>query len=401
MPLQVENAYAGVSLYLNAILQPGAGYGHVDGCGTVVGDSTSSIECRVSTGVVRHDGDLVGVSTQDVALQPGDPQHPRKDLIYVDRFGDVRAKQGRAAAAVPSDRSGWQTWVPAPPSLTGVDGVAIAVVNVPPGATESGDLSNSTDILDLRVPDTSGILNTRSSDPPQEDLTKSQFWHNTTTDKIHWYSSESDEIRALDDSPVTSFTGSATKVLENFDDSISDNWRGGDSSFEYSTPAFEGSASALWDGPGYTTDWSLPDDGLPQYVDIGDTANLAVYPLADTKRIDLAICKDEDDAQRDIRARLDFEGGRVETVRVDENQTETLGSSSVSASADTWYILEIDYDGGGKGVHPSRLWSTSGSSKDSILAENAAPTKDTTYRGRGVGVHVAVAGRIDRLTKTR
>ena len=62
----------------------------------------------------------------------------------------------------------------------------------------------------------------------------------------------------------------------------------------------------------------------------------------------------------------------------------TLGSISVSLSLDTWYIIEADYDGGGDGVHPFRIYSTAGGERDTELGEEASPDADTTYRGRGM-----------------
>jgi hypothetical protein len=402
MPSQFRNPYGNQAAFLNVLGLPGAGYAWESGCGVILGGSTTDIELQVGAGSVIHDGAALSVSATSVTLADGDPIHPRKDLLYVDRDGNVQVQAGEAAEPVPADKERFETFVPAIPDATGIDGVPLAAVWVPPMATSTGDLSPD-DKLDLRPQGTGalGRIPTRDSTPSRDDLVNATLWLNTGQNRLEYYDVAGDEIFALDQTSVQSFSGTNTFVIEDFEDSIDDNWRGGSSSFSYTTPAFEGAAAAFWDESGYTIDYSLPGDGLQTYPEEGDTASLAIYPESNNKFTDLGIAKAADDFRQDYRARLDFESGSLSVVRVDSDSVTTLGSTSVSLSADTWYIVEIDYDGGGQGVHPARVYSTSGGGKDTELAAVSSPTQDTTYRGRGVLVQVARQARIDRLTVAR
>ena len=257
MPQQFEIGQGATALELNLFTQLGS-YGWVEGAGVTLGGSTSSIECNVATGTVLHNGRYVDVTASTVTLQAGDPQQPRKDLIWVNYEGTPRVRGGVPAAPDPPGETRGDTWSPAPPPATAVDGVPLAEVWVPAGASDTGDLQ-AVDIIDRRVRAvTIGGIRELSADPPDGDLVESQLWRNTTAGELRAYFSDTDEVHALDTTLVRSLSGPTEVVVEDFDDEIDANWRGGDSSFTYDTPALEGSAAAYWNSTNdITRDYSL------------------------------------------------------------------------------------------------------------------------------------------------
>ena len=398
MPQQFEIGQGATALELNLFTRLGS-YGWVGGAGVTLGGATSSIECDVASGTVIHDGGFVDVSAATVTLSAGDPQHPRKDLIWVDYEGTPRVRGGVPAPPDPPDETRGDTWSPAPPPATAVDGVPLAEVWVPAGASDTGALQ-AADVIDRRVQATADSgLRELSADPADEDLVESQLWRNTTAAELRAYFADTDEVHALDTTLVRSLSGPTETVIEDFDDEIDANWRGGDSSYTYDTPAFEGSAAAAWDSTNDAArDYSLPGDGLSRYPESGDTVALAVRGIASGNFAYVAFGKDTDTFKEEYRLRLDHDGTlalkRADTIG---GSGATLGSVSFSYSTSEWYIIETEYDGGGTGVHPFRVYSTASGARDTILAEETSPTSDSTYRGRGVGIGGYDQYRIDRL----
>lgn len=405
MPQRLNLDDGATALPLNALFRLGEGYGWLSGGGVTLASSGSSIDVTVDSGTVRVDGALVDFAQGTLTLPDGAPNNHRRDLVYVDYRGQVGFIQGEPAETVPeltpNDR--FQNPVPAPPSAQALDGVPLAEVWIPPGTTSSDELDPG-DLNDTRVSDVGGlgIVPVLSSDPPEEDLTQTRLWRNTTAGEFRAYTADADAVVSFSTSTVTSFTGAATRLIEDFENSIKDNWRGGNSDFTYTTPAFEGSAAGCWTEPTRATDYSLPGDGLAYYPESGDTVAMAVYAESGSDRIDMAFGKDVDDYTGDNRVRVDVSNNDLTLLSTDaDGVSRTLGSTSVSLSLDTWYIIEADYDGGGIGVHPTRIYSTDTSTdpgtRDTELASIASPDADTTHQGRGVGLAIVGNGRLDYL----
>ncbi|AUV81247.1 hypothetical protein C2R22_05880 [Salinigranum rubrum] len=390
---------------INSLFRLGEGYGWLEGGGVTIASSSTSIDVRVDSGTVRVDGSLVEFSQATLTLPDGAPDNPRRDLVYVDYRGDVGFIQGEPAATVtelsPTDR--FQNPVPVPPAATALDGVPLAEVWIPTGETASDNLTPR-DVNDLRIADVGGfgIVPVLSADPPEEDLTQTRLWRNDSVGEFRAYAADADQIVSFSTTVETSFSGPTTRLIEDFEDSIKGNWRGGDSTYTYNTPAFEGSAAAYWSESSRATEYSLQGDGLPYYPESGDTVAMAIYAESGNDNIDLGFGKDVDDYSGDNRIRVDVGNDSVQLLSTDADNTERqLGSASPSLSLDTWYIIEADYDGGGTGVHPTRIYSTTTGSdpgqRDTELAAISSPTSDETHQGRGLALEIVGPGRLDYL----
>ncbi|MFC6825652.1 hypothetical protein [Halopelagius fulvigenes] len=393
------------ALTLNNLNRRGEGYGWDRGCGVIIGGSTSAIELQVASGRVVHDGRQLSVSGGAVTLQPGDPVNPRKDLIYVDREGAIRVKQGRPAPPLPEDRVGDKTWQPAPPDSAALDAVPLAEIWVPPGATSSGDLEPRfrTDRR-IKAGTGGGAIPALSSDPPDEELLSTRQWLNTTAGEIRVYREDTNEVHSVNTTLVRTIGAPSERVVEPFDESINANWRGGGSEYTFNTPAFEGNAAAAWSNNTWTRDYSLPGDGLSYYASSGDRISIAVrFDSTNARTMWFTFGRESDDYYSGNRVRLDPDGLLRLQVADDSNNFDTLGSVSVSVSWPNWYILETDYDGGGEGVHPSRIYSTASGARDTMLGEITSPTASTAHRGRGYGITMHGGSgevRADRLAVT-
>jgi hypothetical protein len=403
MPDRIDTGEGAHPPPINALLRRGEGYGWLEGCGVTLTGSPSDIEVRVGAGRVRVGGQARDIAATTKTLGDGDAQYPRKDLIAVDYQGDVRVIPGDPATPDPSDRTDEFTKSPAPPSTAAFDGALLAEVWVPAGATSTADL-DPTDIADRRVADAGGVgaIPVVDQRPAETDLVQTRWWYNTNAGQLEAYIADTDSIITWSTSTVTSFSGSTTRVVEDFEDSIGGNWRGGSSTLDYTTPAFSGSASGLWNDGGISQDYSLVGDGLSYYAEAGDTVTMAVY-FEGGDYVDLGFAKSADDYTQDYAARLSRAAGALRLVKTASDGSETvLGSASVTVSDTTWYWVEVDYDGGGEGVHPCRVYSTDTSSdpgtKDTELAAVGSPTKDTDYRGRGYIVRFVGDVRADYLT---
>jgi hypothetical protein len=406
MPERIRTGEAALPPTLNGLLRRGEGYGWVRGCAVTRTASTSDIEIRVASGRVIAGGETYDISTTTKTLGEGDSQYPRKDLVLVDYQGDVRVLPGVPGQADPADREAEFTKSPAPDAAASLDGTLLAEVWVPAGATSNADLEPD-DISDKRIADPGGFgtVPVLSSDPPEEELLRTRLWRNSSAGEFRAYVADADAIVALTTSTVTTFSGDTLRLVEDFEASIKGNWRGGGSEFTYTTPVFEGSAAAYWDSTGETKDYSLVGDGLPYYAEPGDTVGLTVYFENSSAVVDLGFGKSADDFVEEYRVRLDNGANELALIKTESDGSETLlGATAVSLSTGSWYWIEADYDGGGAGVHPCRVFSTTTGSnpgaKDTELAAVSSPTADSDYRGRGYYLRVSAESRIDYLTAT-
>lgn len=406
MPLRVQNADGIAGAWFNALLLASEGYGVEQGCGVILGGSTEEIDIRVGQGTIMHDGSLVSVATQQKTLQPGHPTKPRKDLVWIDREGTARIQPGEAADPVPPDKERDDTWVPEVPDASRLNGVPVAWVWIPPETTSSGELGPR-DKIDMRVAPagTSGI-EVRDSDPRDEELIRTRAWINESVSAadgpLRVYYAHLDQTYTIDQTLESEGSGPSEIVIESFEDSISDNWRGGDSEHTYNAPAFEGSAAAAWDSNSFTRDYSLKGDGLDYYAEDGDRIRLAVRFDSGSERFAwLGFGKDGDDYYSGYRVQLEPNGTLRVQVSDSSNNVDTLGSAAASITTGEWYVMEVDYDGGGRGVHPARLYSTANGAPDTVLAEIASPTANDEHRGTGYVVCMHSGSgetRVDRLS---
>lgn len=404
MPQQFEIGQGATALEQNLFTRIGS-YGWIDGCGVILGGSTTDIELNVESGTVLHDESIVSVNSQTVTLGDGDPQHPRKDIVWIDSEGTAKVRAGVAEEKQPPGANLKNTYQPEPPSGRGIDGVPLAEVGVPTGATDTGDVSGF-DIYDRRVAavNSGGQLRELAADPADGELVTTQLWYNTTADELRAYFSDQDEVHTINTTLQRSLSGPTEVVVENYEDSILSNWESGSNDYsDYTTPAFEGSAAAYWNEANtYNRDYSLPGDGLSRYPDPGDTIAIAVYEVPSGNHAYLGFGKETDDYGEEYRLRLNGDG-TLSLLRADEQTAGAgteLGSVSYTQPSSDWQILEVDIDGGGQGVHQFRAYSTSGGSRDTVLAEELSPTSDTTYRGRGMSAGGYDEYRVDRLAVT-
>jgi hypothetical protein len=403
MPDRTRTGEAALPPTLNALLRRGEGYGWVSGCGVTQTDNTSAIEVRIGAGQVRVAGVTRDITATTKTLSDGDAQYPRKDLVLVDYQGDVRVLPGEPAAPDPPDREAEFTKSPAPPSTASLDGTLLAEVWVPSGATSNADLAPD-DIVDRRIADPGGLgtIPVVDARPTEEELTVTRLWRNTNTGQFEAYAADADAIVSLDTTTEVNFSGPVTRVIEDFESSIKDNWNGGDSTYTYTTPAFEGSAAAYWDEPSNAVDTSLPGDGLPYYPEPGDTIAMAVRPEASDGAAEIGFATPSNDRNEAYRLQAIGDKDLLQLVKYDATGSTTLlGSVSISYSVGTWYLIEVEYDGGGTGTHPFRIYSTTTSSdpgqRDTILAEETSPTTDTDFRSRGLVLRTINDVRVDYL----
>jgi len=147
----VPNGSGGVVLPINQLIKLGSGFEVISGCGSILSASSTDIQLQITSGRIRHNGDEVVVAEQTVTLQQGDPNYPRQDVIWIDRFGDARIAAGEAREAIPNDKTGMEVFSPPPQSGATIDGVPVASVWVPAETESSDELTNTDNVFDLRV----------------------------------------------------------------------------------------------------------------------------------------------------------------------------------------------------------------------------------------------------------
>lgn len=136
-------------------------------CAVTVGSGQNAVELDVSGGTAQVDGtELTVQSTQVTPSDNTTEDEYRQDIVYVAESGEVSVLAGETAEnphGVIRDGGGGEAeaqWaypgdvgmaVPEPVSTHTLAGTVLARVIVPPGATESNDISPS-QIQDLRLP---------------------------------------------------------------------------------------------------------------------------------------------------------------------------------------------------------------------------------------------------------
>ncbi|QRV14225.1 hypothetical protein JMJ58_14915 [Haloterrigena salifodinae] len=119
-----------------------------------VGESGSAIELEVDAGDGYLENSALSTTAQTVTLSSGDPDYPRRDVIYVASDETIGVLQGEPQKP-PSDESGdllgpQNAPKPAPNSAESLSGIPIAHCWVPAGAADTSDIQQDY-IFDLRV----------------------------------------------------------------------------------------------------------------------------------------------------------------------------------------------------------------------------------------------------------
>jgi len=132
-------------------LEARQGYAVVDPASgsNLVTAGTGDFEVDAAAGDLRLPDQTVTASAETVDLSGVvDPDNPRKVLIYRDTNATLNFDSGVAQATAPEGAARRQAFEPAPPSGFGTDGVTLATVWIPAGATSLSD----GDIRDRRIP---------------------------------------------------------------------------------------------------------------------------------------------------------------------------------------------------------------------------------------------------------
>lgn len=196
--LTYENFDEAVALDQIQDIQRALGTGVLSGCAPSLPASTSPIQIDVASGTVYVSNTELSTSAGSVTLPDGDSQHPRKDVVYIDSAGAVKAIQGTPRApkdgtdSPGTDRTVYQ---PEPPDLSSLsslaDGAVVAEIWVPAGATSTSDMTESgvTYIRDRRLrPWASTLLtsgNIAVSDLGFDTATQSELDNHASTIDAH------------------------------------------------------------------------------------------------------------------------------------------------------------------------------------------------------------------------
>lgn len=409
--IQGEGAFG---LDVNAILRSLDGYGVTRGCAVTLG-AEGSMEATVASGEILVGGERVDVSQQTINLVEGDIRDPRRDFIYVDRFGDADLEAGDPNLFKPSGRTGRQTWEPAWDVAANLDGVPVAGLLVPDGATDTGDIGAG-NVTDLRIPPAAdGEFPSVGAEPSDEELLAADapvYWFNPsagTNGEVHYYNPNREYVEALTTTDVrsvgTAGTGNDPLVVEDFETGVG-NWVGETSKIQITgTDVFLGSGAMRYpNASGSAQIWSLPGNGLGSdtYFDVGETAQIAI-DASQAEQAHFGFAKQQDTRGDCYRCLVDQDGGRFILYRADGWGTDPgddriLAEDASVSYGSGYHIVQVDYDGNGDGQHVARLYTTSGGGTGTLLSTlNGA--QDTTYRGRGYEIGGIYEYRADDLRK--
>jgi len=381
---------------LNQFVQLYRGFAWISGCGLLIGDSRERIEIDVAPGTVLFDGSDLGVPAQTAVLDPNETGEPRVDLLWVNRDGEVIVESGPTGEYKPPGTTGRKAWNPPPPSFVIGTGVVLATVTVPPQATESGQVYAEDHLTDRRLAFPSvqtGQIPVVDGDPPDSQLQTTQWWFNEATSQLRSYLAPLDEVHSLNTTLERSLSGPTTALLEGFETDHEPRWRGATGYFyrqdenDSGPTALEGEWTAEHRRRDLNYCWSFPGDGLPLYARPGDTIRLAAR-LEDEAASAVIIWSKEADT-REVHYELQASRRRDELL-FDANSTsepdrridaESYNFTEPASGLDGYIVCEVEYDGGGKGIHPMRVTDNN----LNTLVEIPDPPMDLEFRGGGLG----------------
>lgn len=407
--IQGEGAFG---LDVNAILRSLDGYGVTRGCAVTLG-AEGSMEATVASGEILVGGERVDVSQQTISLVEGDIRDPRRDFIYVDRFGDAELEAGDPNLFKPSGRTGRQTWEPAWDVAANLDGVPVAGLLVPDGATDTGDIGAG-NVTDLRIPPAAdGEFPTVGAEPSDEELLAADapvYWFNPsagTNGEVHYYNPNREYVEALSTTDVravgTAGTGNDPLLIEDFESGVG-NWYGEVDDVQITdTDVYQGSGAVEYpNASGSAIIWAVPGSGLGEnnYFKEGETLQIALDGTA-SEFVWVGWGKEEDTRGDCYRAILEWDQDDFFGYRADGFGTfgdEKLAEVSNVGFGSNYCLVEVDYDGAGDGQHVVRVFTTSGGSKDTKIVD-VTYDADNTYNGRGIEIGGVYEWRADAYTK--
>jgi len=141
------------ALNANIVAASAHGYSIAHGChvelaqGDLATASSAPDTVAVTDGAVLVDGDHYSIDGRPTLTLQAADDHPRWDLIYVNRAGEVTVAQGDEEARAPPDATRTAVKRPAPPDLSDDPGTVLAMVWIHPSADFIGD----DDIIERRT----------------------------------------------------------------------------------------------------------------------------------------------------------------------------------------------------------------------------------------------------------
>ncbi|MFC6825656.1 hypothetical protein [Halopelagius fulvigenes] len=144
MPLEIQSENSIDSLTINQLLHLSNGDAWESGCDASLTSDSTDITVDITSGEIRLGGTTVSVNAQQVSLQAGDLDDPRKDLIAVDTAGSCVVLPGTPEPALPDGTTDEDAYQPSVEELDGEAGNYLALweVWVPAEADASTDLDD-------------------------------------------------------------------------------------------------------------------------------------------------------------------------------------------------------------------------------------------------------------------
>jgi hypothetical protein len=131
-------------------IQQALGTGVTSGCAPSLPSGTSPITIDVASGTAYVANSEVTFGGGSITLPDGDPQHPRKDVVYVDDMGALQSIQGTPRAptdGTPAPGTDREVYQPEPPDLSSLsslaDAAVVAEVWVPANASGTGEMTET------------------------------------------------------------------------------------------------------------------------------------------------------------------------------------------------------------------------------------------------------------------
>lgn len=139
MTLSIEN-YNGIQA-LDGVqfIQTTLGTGVTSGLGVTVDGTATSLTYDVTGGVAWLENTELNVTDGSVTIPDGDIDWPRKDLIYVTETSGLETKQGVPRDPKPEGSVASKTMRPETPEFGAEEGVPVAEIWVPSGASDPAD----------------------------------------------------------------------------------------------------------------------------------------------------------------------------------------------------------------------------------------------------------------------
>jgi hypothetical protein len=358
----------------------------------------------LASGSVLFDGSVVSVSAQNVQID-GSNTNPRKDVVYIDGNGDPQVKKG-SPATVPSEAPGdrFQTWKPGPYGMHDIDGVVLATIWVPGGASSIG----SVDRRDRRL-------------PADETVNKLDAQEVTTEDLNNTYWASSGDTQSVRDALAKANSEEGTVFVPPGTYDIQDNWlviREGvdlkasnsarfvraDSDLDAMLVNGDGETVSTYNGEGDTTIEGGVWDGA------GDTHSTSVTPIAIGAASDVTV---RDVTITDVYDWHGIEFNSVQNGRIldcdffdNHSVSGTRGMIQLDPGSGGFFWLDISDDSGCQDIEirgcrfENRNVSRNGAGIDSKGSASDEPSRnfkitDCTFVNLERGLNI---GSVDDLT---